>query len=369
MMISVVLDSVGSICATCFFIDLVFSDVPVGLAVALAPLQLLGGLILGSLAALALHGLTKVFLTEVAPVQTAQEDRYEYPQFHQRAVHHKVLFLYTVLAVSLVFFARRLGVGGGGAIAVLSLAATLAHLWRDEVLVGETAPKETGPPGSLAGGASSGMEREVNTEATAKDVATDTQSGLRACEDAFFPSERKVLFADYAFLWDNIVTPTLFAMAGSKISLWDSFNGRFFPAAISTILAGVATRVLFACASAHGQGFTVEQIVFVGVGWVGKAAVQAVLGGVALQRAEAERPQDPARLAYAQNIETTAMLSAMLCAPLGACAITVLGRRWLPRKTPLDSGCEGTLSEVLLAKGSSDSCCDTSFVDGCLMCT
>jgi len=293
------------------------------------PIQLIGGLILGALAALTLHCITKVFLTEVAPIQTGQHNVYEYPKAHERDMHHKVVILYTVLAVALVFLGERLAVAGGGAIGVLSLAATLAHLW---------APK--------AVPAAKTLDMEVMTEANticvpdpagASAPTPGTQSvewgeGQKACEGAFFPSERQRLFVEYAFLWDNIVTPALFTMAGSNISLRASFDGSFFPKAISTILAGVACRVLFAWASSFGQGFAIEQIMFVGVGWVGKAAVQAALGGVALQRAEDENPQDPDRLEHAQNIQTTAMLSAIFFAPLGACAVAVLGRRWLPFK-------------------------------------
>jgi len=333
MLSSVVLDSVGSIWATSFFIDLVFSDLPVWLSVALGPIQLIGGLILGALAALTLHCITKVFLTEVAPIQTGQHNVYEYPKAHERDMHHKVVILYTVLAVALVFLGERFAVAGGGAIGALSLAATLAHLWAVKAVPAASQRCET-------------LDMEVMTKANTISVpdpagasapTPGTQSvewgeGQKACEGAFFPSERQRLFVEYAFLWDNIVTPALFTMAGSNISLRASFDGSFFPKAISTILAGVACRVLFAWASSFGQGFAIEQIMFVGVGWVGKAAVQAALGGVALQRAEDENPQDPDRLEHAQNIQTTAMLSAIFFAPLGACAVAVLGRRWLPFK-------------------------------------
>ena len=153
----------------------------------------------------------------------------------------------------------------------------------------------------------------------------------RAMEEALL-GLKVLLLGDYAFLWDSIVMPFLFSMTLSKIVFSDVFDGAFIGKALAVLAVGVAVRLIFACLCSLGNGYSLKEMAFVGLGWIGKAAVQAALGGLALEMARDASPPSAEDIANAQIVNNMAMLSAIFCAPLSAVCVVVFGRMWLPRK-------------------------------------
>lgn len=63
--------------------------------------------------------------------------------------------------------------------------------------------------------------------------------------------------------------------------------------------------------------------------WVPKATAQAVLGSIILK--SAIKIDDPEYIRYGQIIQTTAIFSIVICAPIGAILINTLGPKILPK--------------------------------------
>lgn len=437
MLSSVVFDIVASIWAVTFFADLIFQEKPIALAIALGPIQLIAGLIIGAVLGVLINRIGKSLLGEAAPVPKADGSiALEYTAVHTDSVRTKIFGLYSCVALALVFGGARSKFPGGGAIAVLGLSATLANLWTPPkakpapppVPVVAEAPDVEGtpmlPPGSRRSTAqadvmsSSGRGRisasphsnhdaivniEPNMEGSQyrdnssnpwtremQSSRTDAPNNnepvpngsFRSCvshnrsdslaasltgsmfqvpADISIPGEAVVvapppppptdpdilreislaeqsvflnlklwLLSDYAFLWDNFVMPALFSMSLSKIIFKDVFSSSFIGTALAVMFTGVGSRFVAALIVSGGNGFNKKEKLFLALGWCGKAAVQASLGGLVLELASEQSPQNPEYMRAGKVMNDMALLSAAICAPIAATAVAILGRAWLP---------------------------------------
>ncbi|CAL1260990.1 unnamed protein product [Larinioides sclopetarius] len=131
-----------------------------------------------------------------------------------------------------------------------------------------------------------------------------------------------------AFVW-RIIEPFLFGLIGSEIRI-DYLQPSIVGLGLATMFIGIAARMLAAFASAFSAGLTLKEQIFVTFAGLPKATVQAAIGPVALSLAK--------KLELGAEIEefgimilTTAVLSILIAAPLGATSIALLAPRLLER--------------------------------------
>lgn len=131
--------------------------------------------------------------------------------------------------------------------------------------------------------------------------------------------------------------PFLFALIGTEINLktLDLDNTLL---GLGIIFVGVLVRICICCLAVQGCGFNLKETLFVGLSWLPKATVQAVLGPVALDMARST--DDHTTIHYASQVLTIAVLSIILTAPIGAIAIQHLGPVLLTRSKREESGNE-----------------------------
>ncbi|KAK3911082.1 Sodium/hydrogen exchanger 9B2 [Frankliniella fusca] len=134
-----------------------------------------------------------------------------------------------------------------------------------------------------------------------------------------------------------IFQPFLFALIGTEINLraLDVDNTLL---GLGIIFVGVLVRICVCCLSVQGCGLNLRETLFIGVSWLPKATVQAVLGPVALDMARSTK--DVAPTEYAGQVLTIAVLSIVLTAPIGAIGIQQTGPILLNRSKTEDCGNE-----------------------------
>jgi hypothetical protein len=75
---------------------------------------------------------------------------------------------------------------------------------------------------------------------------------------------------------------------------------------------------------------------FMAFAWIPKATVQAAIGGLVLEKAR-EKPENAEYEQYGVKMLTTAVLSIIITAPLGAILTNSLGPKWLERLPSKDN--------------------------------
>ncbi|KAF8764998.1 Sodium/hydrogen exchanger 9B2 like protein [Argiope bruennichi] len=131
-----------------------------------------------------------------------------------------------------------------------------------------------------------------------------------------------------AFVW-RIIEPFLFGLIGSEIRI-DYLQPNIVGLGLATMFIGIAARMLVAFASAFSAGLTLKEQIFVTFAGLPKATVQAAIGPVALSLAK-KLQLGPEIEEFGIMILTTAVLSILIAAPLGATSIALLAPRLLER--------------------------------------
>lgn len=111
---------------------------------------------------------------------------------------------------------------------------------------------------------------------------------------------------------------------------------------IGCIAIGVVLRIFCTAGIAFGDKLNVKEKFFVALSWMSKATVQAALGPVAMKHLSNDAPETDKHYAYV--VQTVAVLSIVLTAPLGAILISVTGTKLLT-KTKQPQITEGKLHQ------------------------
>lgn len=289
MLSSVGLETVLGVWCVNFMIGLIFDTGAIGLQIALGPIQIIVGAIIGILTGIIFHFTVALVRKEAIKLPTGK-----YTAEFTKGVSLVTLILFLAIAFTYVYAGNRLKLAGGGAVATYMFSATVSHMW-------------TG-------------------------------------KSPFYDEQKKALGTGLADVWDLFVMPILFAATGSSVKLTQVFNSYFFPRGLACWAAGAATRVLVATSTGLNTGLDWKELLFLGVSWLGKAGVQASLGGAALIRANAALATTVAGTAEydaaqrnverANLIQSNAILYILICAPLGAIWVTKLGPILLKKDPP-----------------------------------
>ena len=273
---SVIIDVSASVWVICFLMDLCFSSRSVFLNVALGPIQIVGGGVVGFVVAVVVH--------LAALCWTKENDlTHQSELIHQVAIRCAALFL--CLCIGCMFLGFKENLAGGSTVAVAVASVALMWLWAPGCRP-EVAPLRTEVP-SL--------------------VTT---------------------------VWDNVALPFLFTSAGSQIPISTVFARDFIGRALACIGAGIASRMLATLLCGVGLDFSLSDFAVLVVSWLAKASTQGALGSAPNQRAKETCFESPTRncadeLRDTATIMKIALLEILLLAPIGAVAFGLVGKRLL----------------------------------------
>ncbi|CAL1260986.1 unnamed protein product [Larinioides sclopetarius] len=130
------------------------------------------------------------------------------------------------------------------------------------------------------------------------------------------------------FVW-MVIEPFLFGLIGSEIRI-EYLKPNIVGLGLTTLLFNVAARMLAAFVSAFSAGLTLKEQIFVTIAGLPKATVQAAVGPVALSLARKQQLGAEAE-EFGITILTTAVLSILVAAPLGATSLALLAPRLLEK--------------------------------------
>jgi NhaP-type Na+/H+ or K+/H+ antiporter len=264
-----------------FTADLLYNtELSLPLAVALGPIQIVGGVLLGLLLALMHYGVFRQLMHEAKKLPHRR-----YGRAHAQSVAAGSFLVMLLLAGSTVFFSYSVSLAGGGSVAATVMAIAIGWVLR----------KNSHDP---------------------------------------FIEEHLVLVAKHtAQFWDVAVMPALFAMVGSQIVLAEIFTADFFPKALAVLAASYATRMVIAVVCTAGTDYSLSERLMLALGWCAKASVQAALGPLALSRAVdtfAETAKtDPAlaarNLVNGGIVANMAVVTILISAPMAAISLVRIG--------------------------------------------
>jgi len=206
---------------------------PMWLNIVLAPVQIIGGIVLGVILGAIHYAAVKILFSQAEKLPNRS-----YTADHVQRVSRVGTVLLVIFGTAALAFAKLYNLSGGGSFAVVAMALTTASIERRRV-------------------------------ADSRDYETHLRS-------------QSVLMKD---LWDYLSMPLLFAMLGSTVNLKTIFSGTFFPYMLICIFVGCACRMLLALAVTFREDYNVGERLVMAVGWCGKATVQATMGRTLLDRA------------------------------------------------------------------------------------
>ena len=243
------LEMASAIWAINFIVGLLFtSDISLGLNIALGPIQIIVGAIIGVLLGGVHFGFVWLFKSEA---QKLPHGRFAREHVERVAILNLVTLL--VVGGCLVFYGLKVNLGGGAAIATATFGFTAGLL----------------------------MRRQEKSQ--------------------FWQDQLVLVLSHISDFWDIVVVPIFFAMVGSAIDLSALFNKHFFPRALACMFAGYAVRFLFTVlVTLKEEDFSWGERLITAAGWLAKASVQAALGRLALDKAK-DRVANLEELALTSN--------------------------------------------------------------------
>ena len=127
----------------------------------------------------------------------------------------------------------------------------------------------------------------------------------------------------------NIFKPFLFGTIGAAIIISD-IDAAIIPFAIIIICVALLVRCLATFCCVFSKQYNLKERGLFTVAWTPKATVQAVLGGLILDWAKSEVPDESPEkesfITYGNKILTTSVLAIIITAPLGAILTENLGK-------------------------------------------
>jgi len=226
-----------------------------------APVELVGGVLAG-----VMLGIVLIQSRQITP-PLASTDAHEKEQMWHLQL---MLLLLVASGLGLVFVAKQIKMPGGGYLAAMTVATTVAQRWDGSLM------KYTG---ALLGR-----------------------------------------------IWAS-AQPFLFGLIGAAVRL-DYIKGDQIATAVAIIVVGLIVRVGATYASVCMAGLEQKEKVFVAIAWSPKATVQAAIGPEVLHYALLHGASAEV-IAWGEFILTTSVLAILLTAPLGAIGIASTGPRWL----------------------------------------
>ncbi|XP_062598598.1 sodium/hydrogen exchanger 9B2-like [Saccostrea cucullata] len=132
-------------------------------------------------------------------------------------------------------------------------------------------------------------------------------------------------------LW-MLCQPLLFGLIGAAVNFDSIKDLSTLGLGIAVLAIGLVVRIAVSFCVVFGSGLTIKEQLFVALAWFPKATVQAAIGGLALDAAI--KMGDPTLINLGTSILTTAVLSIIITAPIGALAIALSGPLLLNRIDP-----------------------------------
>ncbi|CUF91800.1 transmembrane protein, putative, partial [Bodo saltans] len=234
MLSGVSVEVCAGVWATSFIIELLFSTGSIAKSIVLGPVQLIVGAIIGIFVGWMFYRLVAL-LKAISP-RTKTGDIH--PKQARKVMKLAYAFMLT-MGCGFVFFGNNHDLAGGGAVATVAFAGTIAQLW----------PAQN---------------------------ATKTQQ-----------EERKYMAKCLSLTWDFVAMPALFAIVGTTIGVKDIFNSDFTPKMIGITAAAVAARMIATYAIQWRRPYDWKQKLLVCGGYAGKATAQASLAPLALMKVNA----------------------------------------------------------------------------------
>uniref|UniRef100_K1QQ83 Mitochondrial sodium/hydrogen exchanger NHA2 n=1 Tax=Magallana gigas TaxID=29159 RepID=K1QQ83_MAGGI len=134
-------------------------------------------------------------------------------------------------------------------------------------------------------------------------------------------------------LW-MLFQPFLFGLIGAAVKSEQIHDVRSLGLGTAVIAVGQSVRIGASVLSVLGTEFSTKERLFIAMARFPKATVQAAIGGLALDMALAG--DNPEFVRLGTTVLTTAVLSIIITAPIGALAIALSGPRFLNK---LDRKC------------------------------
>lgn len=132
-----------------------------------------------------------------------------------------------------------------------------------------------------------------------------------------------------ANIW-TLFTPFLFGSIGAALK-FDEIDASSILPGIGIVLVGILARSLSTIASMSIPcKYNLKEKAFMAIAWIPKATVQAAIGGVILDFAKNEKIDNYVKAG--NQILTTAVISVILCAPVGAILTITFGQKWLDKR-------------------------------------
>ncbi|EPY33015.1 Na+/H+ exchanger domain containing 2 [Strigomonas culicis] len=233
---SVAFDTALCIWGIQFLLALEFQRMSTTVLVVLAPVQVLIGMIGGVLLGVVVFLVTFcVLFMEGERLPAVRNDRQLTLRHNVHVRYFSILFMVLIVFCEMAI-GRRFNCLGGGAVGVVCTAGTFNFL-------------------CVRGG---------------------TRDHLRVKAD---------MAQSLTTVWDYFAMPALFGLSGSAVNVHELFDRSFIGSAFALVFIGLGTRFLAALAVpiATRLGLTWKEMLFVGVGWLGKGSIQGALGSTCLQ--------------------------------------------------------------------------------------
>ncbi|XP_059221378.1 sodium/hydrogen exchanger 9B2 isoform X2 [Stomoxys calcitrans] len=151
-------------------------------------------------------------------------------------------------------------------------------------------------------------------------------SNLFWCKQGWEVEDNPVSTA-FEIFW-MIFEPILFGITGATVKI-NELDPDIVSVGVGCIIGGAVLRILCTAGIAFGDRLNMKEKFFVALSWMSKATVQAALGPVALKHLDVNASEDEKHYAYV--VQTMAVLSIVLTAPLGAILISVSGTKLLTK--------------------------------------
>ncbi|KAK3588170.1 hypothetical protein CHS0354_012235 [Potamilus streckersoni] len=123
----------------------------------------------------------------------------------------------------------------------------------------------------------------------------------------------------------------LFGLIGAAVNISD-IRLSTVGLGIATLVIGLCVRSAISFAVTLGTDFNRKERIFVSLTWLSKATVQAAIGGMAFDRAMELNDPDKEIVRLSLDIMTLSVLAIVICAPLGATCIALLGPKFLSKE-------------------------------------
>lgn len=295
MLCSIAVDTAVCVWGVEFLLSLEFHKMSTSLLIVLAPIQvvvgLVGGVILGALVFVATF---YILFMEGERLPSVRSDRMLTLR-HSVHVRYISIFFMVIVAFSAIAIGKRFSVLGGSAIGVVTIAGTFNYL-------------------CVRGGTADHLRVKADMAQTLTTV------------------------------WDYIAMPSLFGLSGAAVNVHELFSRSFIGQAFGLVFIGIGTRSLFAmlCPLITRLGLSWPEILFCGLGWIGKGSVQGSLGSLAQTYATAElaaattaeaKAVANERIEFGRKMKNTAVLGILVACPLCSIFLTRFTARLLKPNT------------------------------------